>query len=120
MKKGYKRSDRVGELLRQEIAQILQREAKDPLCRDATVTEVVPSEDLRHARVYFSAGLGGSAPEEVQKALERSAPFLRRELKGRMDMRQVPELTFHYDESIDRGAKMDELLTRIAKKEGRG
>src|SRR5690242_12036446 len=92
---------RINQLLREEIADLLQREVKDETLSGSliSITEVDTSPDLRSARVYFSV-LG--TPEEVEAArahLQRASGFLHRELKGRLDLRSVPHLEFELDHS---------------------
>ncbi len=118
MNKRYKRSDRVGHLLRQELSDLLLRSVKDPRVHGATITEVVVSEDLRHARVYYNTALSGHPPEAVGEGLSRAAGFLRREAGHRLDLKHMPELDFQYDESFDRGARMDGVLHQIEKAGG--
>ncbi len=110
------RTTRVNELLREEISQLLLREVKDPRVSRGmvTITEVQATPDLRRAVVYVSH-LG---TEEERKAalegLQRSAPFMHRELVHRLKMRNVPELTFRFDPSIERGARLADLIHQVS------
>ncbi len=109
------RTTRVNELLRAEISELLLREVKDPRVSRGlvTITEVQVSPDLRRAVVYFSH-LG--TVDERQAALEglqHSAPFLHRELVHRLALRNVPELVFKFDPSIERGARLAELINQV-------
>lgn len=117
MKRGYKRADRVGELLRHELSELIQRSLKDPRVQMVTITDVAVTDDLRHARVYFNTALSGHKPADVQEGLDRAAGYLRREVGQRLDMKFVPQLSFKYDESFDRGAHMDEVLQKIGDNE---
>ncbi len=120
MKKGYKRSARVGELLRQELSDLLRREVKDPRVQGATVTDVAVSDDLSRARVYYNTSLCGHSRQEVHQALESASGFLRSQLRDRMNLRQPPQLSFHYDESFDEGARMDVVLAGVTREGGKG
>lgn len=105
---------RVNELLREELSDLIQREIKDPrLNKLLTVTEVETSPDLRHARVFVS--LLGSPEErnEVMRALQSAASFLRRELRGRVRLHHIPELSFRYDDRIEEGARILSLLNEV-------
>lgn len=116
------RTTRVNELLRAEISELLLREVKDPRVAQGmvTITEVQVSPDLRRAVVYFSH-LG--TDEERRAALEglqHSAAFLHRELVHRLSLRSVPELVFKFDPSIERGARLVELINQVsAERRGR-
>jgi ribosome-binding factor A len=110
------RTTRVGELLRAEIAELLLREVKDPRVGRGmvTITEVQVSPDLRRAVVYVSH-LGTEAERgEALAGLQASAPFLHRELVHRLSLRNVPELVFRFDPSIERGARLAELIQQVS------
>lgn len=113
------RSARVSERIREELSLLLLRKVNDPGLAPVTVTEVSVTKDLRIAHVNYSALV---APEErpaVAKALRRSSGFLRRELGHLLGLRYAPELQFHYDDSFDRGARIDAILRGIPEgKEG--
>lgn len=116
-KPSFKRSARVGDQMKEEIADILMRKLKDPRIGFATVTDVAVSDDLRNATVYVS--VYGTARTETLAGLESAAAFIRSELGRRMRMKFVPELIFRYDDSAERGAHIMELLHDIDRKDGR-
>src|SRR5439155_18399040 len=96
------RTDRVDELLRQEISALLAKEVADPRIGFATVTDVETSPDLRHARVWVSV-IGQEADRRATlRALEHAMPFVRRELGRRLHIRRIPEFSVRMDESIER------------------
>lgn len=105
------RSIRVAEQMRRELADLLRMELKDPRVTGmVSVTEVVVSPDLAHAKVFFTV-LGSEAePGQTGDALQRAAGFLRTELGRRMSLRTVPKLAFEFDESIARGARLSQLI----------
>ncbi len=108
------RIDRVDELLRQEIGAILEREVSDPRIGFVTVTRVESSPDLAHARVWVSI-IG--TPEEraaSMRALEHAMPYVRRALGTRIRIKRIPALHAHLDESIERGARILELIDKVA------
>jgi ribosome-binding factor A len=107
MAKEFSRSDRVAEQMQRELADLLQFEVKDPRVGMVTVTEVEVSGDLAHAKVFYSAEKG---TPELQKALEKTAGFLRSQLAKRLLLRTVPQLHFVYDASIDNGMKISRLI----------
>ena len=108
------RPARVGERIREELSLLLQRRARDPGLAAVTVTDVSVTPDLKIARVNYSALVGPAERKGVAQALRRSEGFLRRELGKVLGLRYAPELQFHYDDSFDRGARIDALLKGIA------
>ncbi len=114
------RTTRVNELLRAEISELLLREVKDPRVSRGmvTITEVQVSPDLRHAVVYVSH-LGTEAErKEALEGLKNSVHFLHRELLHRLSLRNVPELVFKFDPSIERGARLAELINQVGAERG--
>jgi ribosome-binding factor A len=111
----YKRSVRVGDQMKQEIADILMRKIKDPRIGFVTVTDVELSDDLRNAKVFVS--IYGGDKEETFKGLKSAAPFIRSELGRRMTMRCVPEILFRFDSTVEQGAHIMELLHEIEEKQ---
>jgi len=113
-----RRIDRIEEQLRIEVSEILERELHDPRARSATVTGVKVSPDLRHARIFVSV-LGGE--DERRKALQglrSAAGFVRKSLGKRLQhMKRIPEIVFDYDESIEKGLRIEELLQQIRTEE---
>jgi ribosome-binding factor A len=101
--------------MKQEIADILMRKIKDPRIGFVTVTEVEVADDLRNAKVFVS--VYGSEKAATLKGLESASPFIRSELGKRMRMKFIPELLFRYDDSVERGAHINELLHEIQEKE---
>jgi ribosome-binding factor A len=113
MPKPFRRSQRVADLVRAELSLLVLTEAHDPELRQVTITDVEMPPDLRSARVFFSC-LGGE-PERVKaaEALRRAAGFLRREVGQRCKLRYAPQLSFHSDTSLERGARIEELLHEV-------
>ncbi len=111
----YKRSVRVGDQMKQEIADILMKKIKDPRIGFVTVTDVELSDDLRNAKVFVS--IYGGDKEETFKGLKSAAPFIRSELGRRMTMRCVPEILFRFDSTVEQGAHIMELLHEIEEKQ---
>jgi len=109
-----RRIDRIEEQLRIELSEIIERELHDPRIGLTTVTGVKVSPDLRHARVFVTV-LGEA--DERKKSLEglrSAASFVRRSLSQRLHhMRRIPELTFDYDEAVEKGLRIETLLDQI-------
>jgi ribosome-binding factor A len=103
---------RIGEELRHVLAAIFEREAfRDPALYDVrlTVTEVRPSPDLRHARVYV-VPLGGGDMPKILEGLKRVKPFLRREVASRVQFKFIPDLIFAADTTFDEAEHISRLL----------
>jgi ribosome-binding factor A len=107
------RTERVDELLRQEIGLILAREAKDPRIGFATITEVETTPDLRHARVWVSVIGSESERTETVAALQHAMHFVRRELGTRLRLRRIPELHVRLDDSLERGTRVLHLIQEL-------
>src|SRR5512141_1799037 len=110
-KPAYKRSVRVGDQMKQEIADILMRKIKDPRIGFVTVTDVDVAADLRNAKVFVS--IYGGDKEATLKGLESATVFIRAELGKRMRLRFIPELLFRFDATVEQGAHIMELLREI-------
>lgn len=109
------RMERVSHLIRQEISLLLEREVKDPrLGGFVTITDVVITTDMRHAKVFVSQVGDGGNREEILAALTAASGFIRNELAQRLKLRRIPELSFHWDDSIERGARLLELIDRVS------
>lgn len=108
------RPEKVAHRMRREVAEILQRRIRDPrVSAMVSVTDVEVTQDLSFAKIYVSV-MG--KPEEVEaslQALAHAVGFVRHELGERMELREVPELRFIHDTSLERGARVEELLKRI-------
>lgn len=104
----HHRAQRIAEQIRHELAAILMRELKDPRIHDVTLTAVEVSPDLEHAKVWFTLLVG--EPSEVGKALGHASGYLRTELAHRLRMRSVPRISFQFDESVERGARLSRLI----------
>lgn len=110
-----RRLQRLSGLFQEELSELLLREVKDPrLARLVSITRVVVSSDLHHARVYVS--VMGSEEEKLSTlaGLTAAAPFMRRELNSRLTLRRIPELSFQRDDSLEQGARVSDLLKQIA------
>jgi ribosome-binding factor A len=107
------RTERVDELLRQEITEILAREVADPRIGFVTVTDVETAPDLRHARVWVSIIGEQSEKDATVAALGRAMGFVRRELGTRLRLRRIPELHVRLDETAERGTRVLQLLQEL-------
>lgn len=107
------RPTRVGDQIREEIAEMLAREVHDPGIGFLTITHVKLTPDLQQARVYYTTLGDEKARRNTVRALERATPFLRRQLGRRLRLRRVPELQFFFDESVERHERIERILQDI-------
>ncbi|WP_203362347.1 30S ribosome-binding factor RbfA [Bacillus sp. REN10] len=107
------RSNRVGEQMKKELTDILNRKVKDPRIGFITVTDVEVTGDLQQAKVYITVLGDEHKREETLKALAKAKGFIRSEVGQRIRLRKTPELLFEFDESIDYGNRIDALLRQI-------
>ena len=110
MKKTSQRAQRVGDQIQRELADLLKNEVKDPRVGPVTVTEVEVSADLSHATVRFTHLAGNEKSQAAVDALARTAGFLRSELGRRLNLYSVPQLHFVYDDSIEVGMRLSQLI----------
>ncbi len=114
MAKEYSRTQRIGDQMQRELAELIRREVKDPRRCLVTITAVDVSRDLGHAKVFITV-MGENDVGEVQqnvRVLNDAAGYLRMPLGKAMKLRSVPQLHFHYDESITRGTHLSALIER--------
>jgi ribosome-binding factor A len=107
------RPDRVADQLRSELATLLAREVHDPGVGFVTLTRVQVTPDLQQARVFYTALGDEKSRRNTARALERAAPFLRRQIGARLRLKRTPDLTFHYDESIAGQDRIEQLLAEL-------
>ena len=108
------RQQRVAELLFEELSIMIGNELNDPRLSLARVTSVNVSKDLRNVNVYVTHDDEEVSKRDILQGLRHAMPFLRRQLAVRCSLRAVPELSFHYDDTPERAARVDELLRQIA------
>jgi ribosome-binding factor A len=107
--KSFHRTDRVSAQLRRDLGQIVHQAVRTHGLPSMSVSDVEISRDLAHAKVFVTALLPEQGAAAV-KALKALAPELRYQLGKAVRMRHVPELHFHYDDSVDKGERIDSLL----------
>jgi ribosome-binding factor A len=105
------RIERVNNLIRREVSELIQRELRDPrLDEFVAVTEVTTSPDLRYAKVFISCISGKQEEQKILGVLNAAAGFLRTELAKKVRLRRTPELDFHWDDSIEHGDRILRLI----------
>ena len=110
MKRHSQRAQKVGDQIQRELADLIANEVKDPRVGRITITHVDVTADMSHATVHFTHLAGKEHAKEAVAALSRTAGFLRRELSHRLDLYSVPQLHFAYDDSIESGMRLSQLI----------
>ena len=105
------RSARIADQIQRELAEIVRVDLRDPRVGTlVTLTGIELSRDKSHAKVFFTVLGGAPEVEHVLEGLQRASGFLRSQLAHRLSTRSVPELHFHYDESVERGMRLSKLI----------
>jgi len=107
-----RRAQRAARLIQEEISKIIQRELRDPRIGLITVTGVDVTDDLRYAKVFITV-FKEENKEKTLEGLEHAKGFIRREIGQRIKMRFTPEIEFKFDDSAERGARIEEILRKI-------
>ena len=107
--KSFHRTDRVSAQLRRELGTIVHEAVRNHGLPSVSVSDVEVTRDMEHAKIFITA-LQPERAKEAMKALKELVPEIRYQLAQSVKMRRVPELHFHYDESVDRGERIENLL----------
>jgi ribosome-binding factor A len=111
MPKESSRGRKIGDLIQRELAVLVQREIKDPRIGMVTINEATVSRDLAYADVYFTV-LPSENTEIVEEVLNEAGGFLRSQLAKVLSTRTTPKLRFHYDNTIESGARMNKAIDK--------
>jgi len=108
------RQQRLADEIRDILATtFMGGQLSDPRLGGVSITHVKVSSDLQVATVYYRLFEGGPKPADAQKGLESASGYLRKQLAVALDIRRVPTLRYFYDESVERGARIEQLLSRL-------
>jgi ribosome-binding factor A len=106
----FARTDRVGQQMQREIAELVRLEINDPRVRLVTITGVEVAGDYSHAKIFFTRMDGKQA--EAQEGLDRAAGFIRSRLARSIKLRIMPQLHFVFDSSVERGSYLSQLIDK--------
>jgi len=112
--KAFARSDRVADLIREEVAKMFRNDIADPRVKGVTITDVKVTPDLMTARIYY-VSREKKAVKLTTEGLNKVKGYVRKELAKRIEMRRVPELEFFYDEIFENGMHFEEVLKGVVK-----
>jgi ribosome-binding factor A len=111
---GYKRADRLGDVILKEISQmILREEIKDPRVHSVVLTGIKLTDDLGLARVYFTVIVDEKDRDEILRGLQSASGFIKRELSRRLRIKRAPDLQFEFDTVLEEGYRIDDLLKGV-------
>jgi ribosome-binding factor A len=113
------RNERLAEAIKADVSEIIQRDLRDPRIGFVSITDVVVSHDLRHAKIFVSVLGDDDAKRRTMQGLDRARGHVRSALGARLEIRFVPEILFRLDESIERGSRVVALMREVAE-EGAG
>ena len=111
------RVEKIQELIKQEISNMIIRDVKDPRVKNVTVTSVEASGDLKYAKIFVSIYGTKEQQTEAWAGLNKAIGFMRSELAKRISLRVAPILSLHRDTSIEYSAHIEELLNQLKKEE---
>ena len=114
------RREKVSDLIREEVARLIQSEMHDTRLGFVTVTEVRMSPDLKHARIYVSLLAEGAAREQAMDALGAARGFIRRRIGQTLRLKHTPDIHFSLDTSIEYGARIETLIQEARSKTSEG
>ncbi|OGN91306.1 MAG: ribosome-binding factor A [Chloroflexi bacterium RBG_13_48_17] len=110
-----RRAERVSSIIQQELSYLLREQVNDPrLASLISITKVTTSSDLRLTKVFISTLENKVDKNEILKGFAAASGFLRKQLANHLKLKHTPELSFHLDDSIERGAEVLKLIEQVA------
>lgn len=110
------RKEKIAQLIKKEVSEIIHRELKDPRIGFVTITKVEITRDLHQAKVYFSILGSSKDTKKTSKGLKSSCNYIRKLMGKRLKLRYTPEVLFCHDKSIEYSIRIDETIERIKEK----
>lgn len=107
------RAYRISERIREELSEMLIQEISDPRLEGVSITDVRTDRELAYANIYVSALEGSERSKEILEGLEHAQGFLRRELTQRIELRTFPRLRFHWDPTMERAERIEQLIASL-------
>lgn len=111
------RQEKIASELQRVLSEVISRGVNDPRVGNVTITSVNVAPDMKNARIYFVPFASTNPPEQVKEGLRHAGGFLRGEVARRLGLRHTPRLEFVFDESIDRAARLTDLIDQAVKKQ---
>ena len=114
-----KRSIRVGDQILKELAEFIAKNVRDPRVNGVTLTGIRMSNDLKHARIFYSVMGDEKEIGRIQTGLDSAKGFIKRHLGQKVALRYIPEIIFQYDPTLEMGNQIEKLFQKIAKEESK-
>lgn len=111
----YKRADRVAEVIKEAISEIIQKEVQDPRISLSTITDVEVSDNLKLAKIYFVCDQ--SKKKTAKEGFDRSKGFIKKRLASSIKLKFMPDIVFYYDNSFDYSSKIERMLKEVKKED---
>ena len=118
MPRDFSRAARIADQMQRDLSDLIRKELKDPRVGLVTITGVEVTRDLSHAKVYITSLSGAESTDRSIQALQHAAGFLRTQLSHTLKVRSIPQLHFVYDASVERGARLSQLIDQAVAGEG--
>jgi ribosome-binding factor A len=118
MPRDFSRAARIADQMQRDLSDLIRKELKDPRVGLVTITAVEVTRDLSHAKVYITSLSGAESTDRSIQALQHAAGFLRTQLSHTLKVRSIPQLHFVYDASVERGARLSQLIDQAVAGEG--
>jgi len=115
--KPFKRADRVSGHVQRALSELLRKRVRDPRLKEATISEVQMSADLKLAKIYYTLPDRKNARDDALAGFKSASGFVKRTLARELGLRYMPDLKFYYDDSFDYGAKIDSLIRSLHKED---
>ncbi|SFI72604.1 30S ribosome-binding factor RbfA [Nitrosomonas sp. Nm34] len=116
MPKDYSRTQRIADQIQRELAVLIETEVKDPRVGRITITGVEVTRDYSHAKIYYTTLSNKEDKVAIEEGLQHASGFLRSQLSSRIRLRVIPQLHFIYDESVERGLYLSQLIDKATGK----
>ncbi len=116
--KSFPRADRVAAQIHKVLSEVLAKKIKDPRLDPAVITGVKMSRDIKTAIVYYTVSGGKRVKDSAAKGFQEARGYIKRTLAGSLGLRYMPEIKFYYDESIEYGAHIDNLIRSTHSNDG--
>ncbi len=110
-----KRADRVADVIKNELSILIIQRVRDPKLRDISISRVELSDDLRHAKIYYTSFQGSIDAKVIKDRLAKAKGFMRSHLARKLNLRYTPELHFWYDKTAEKVEEMERLLADLAR-----
>lgn len=112
-RRGFERADRVGQQIHEMVGKLFVTEIKDPRLQQVEITDVDLAPDLRNAKIFYTLRGDDSPTPELEEALDGVTGFVHGHLAQELDLKYVPDVDFRFDKAMERGRRIDELLSDL-------